>query len=100
MSEGRRTAVRGQHRVLKRIRGIVVVAAGDLSEPIQLAVMAMEQLLESVSITADVRDEQLGVRSLSIGDSLEAPHKRTLISSQHPARHFFCRWPVACTNGE
>ena len=62
--KGGRAAVRGQHRILQRVGGVVGVAAGDLRQPVQLPVVAVEQFLEGVPVTRDVRGEQLGIAAL------------------------------------
>jgi hypothetical protein len=63
-----------EHRVLQGVRGIFGVAAGDSRQPVQLAVVTVEQLLERVPVTGDVGRQQLGVRPV---DSPAAPHSRT-----------------------
>ena len=59
--KARCAAVRLEHRVLQRVGGVFGVAAGDLRQPVQLAVVTVEQLLERVPVTGDVRGQQLGV---------------------------------------
>ena len=51
--------MRLEHRVLQRVCGVFGVAAGDLRQPVQLAVVTVEQLLERVPVTGDVRRQQL-----------------------------------------
>src|SRR3546814_19098405 len=48
VSKRRRLAVSLEHCVLQCVGGVLGVAAGDPGEPVQLAVMAVEQLLEGV----------------------------------------------------
>jgi hypothetical protein len=36
-----------------------------------------------------VRDEQLGIRPVWVGNSPEVAHSRTLINAGAPSRHFF-----------
>ncbi len=54
-------AVRREHRVLQRVVRVVGIPAGELRESVQLAVVAVEELLERVPVAVDVRDQQLGV---------------------------------------
>ena len=87
-------AVRGQHRVLKGVGGVVGIAAGEMGQPVQLAVVPVEELLEGVAVAADVRDQQLGVGAHPFGltaSSPENPHSRTLIGTAAGARHQFLR---------
>jgi hypothetical protein len=60
VAEGGCAAVRLEHRV----RGILGVAACDLRQAVQLAVVTVEQLLEGVLVTGDVCRQQLGVASI------------------------------------
>jgi len=52
-------------------------------------VVAVEQFLEGVPITRDVRSEQLGIAALVLGYSPGAPHSRTLSTPGHPILHQF-----------
>ena len=67
---GRGAAVCGQHGVLQRVGGVVGAAAGAAGQPVQLAVVAVEQLLERVPVTGDVRRQQLGVDCAGAGPSV------------------------------
>ena len=75
VAEGRGAAVCRQHRILQGISGVLGIAAGDPRQPVQLAVVTVEQLLERVPVTGHVGRQQLGVRPV---DSPTAPHSRTL----------------------
>ena len=64
VAERGRLAVGRQHGVLQGIGGVVGVVAGHLGQPVELPVVAVEQLLEGVPITGDMCGEQLCVRSV------------------------------------
>lgn len=85
MAEGQSASVCGQHRVLEGIGGVVGVATGDLRQPVQLAVMSVEELLEGIAVTGDVRYQQLGVRPRRTGDPPESPHELTLMNRGPPS---------------
>ena len=57
--------MRVQQRILQRVGGVVRVAAGHHRQPVQLAVMAIEQFLEGVPVACDVRGQQLRVAVMS-----------------------------------
>ena len=75
VAEGGGAAVRRQHRILQGISGVLGIAAGDPRQPVQLAVVTVEQLFERVPVTGDVCRQQFGVSPI---DSPAAPHSRTL----------------------
>jgi hypothetical protein len=54
----------GQHGILQCVGGIVGVATGEQRQPVQLPLMAVEQLLERIPVTGDVGSQQLGVGPL------------------------------------
>ncbi len=66
-----------------RVGGVVGVAAGELGEPVQLAVMPVEQFLERVLLACDVRGEQLRIGAMrfafsELSEIPRSPHSRTL----------------------
>ncbi len=50
IAERARAAVRSEHRVLERVGRVLGVAAGEARQPVQLAVVAIEQLLECIAV--------------------------------------------------
>ena len=54
-------AVRGEHGVLQRVFGVLGAAGGEPRKPVQLPLMAVEQLVEGVAVAGDVGCQQLGV---------------------------------------
>lgn len=69
--------MRGEHPVLQRVIGVFAGRAGEAGEPVQLAVMATEQLGECVPVAGHVGGEQISVASLARVGSPE-PHRRTV----------------------
>jgi hypothetical protein len=64
-----------QHGVLQGIGGIVRAVACHLGKPVELPMVAVEQLLEGVPIPCYMCGEQLCVGSVT---AMQAPHSRTL----------------------
>jgi hypothetical protein len=50
-----------EHRVLERVSGVFGVAAAHPRQPVQLAVVTEEQLLEREPVTAHVCRQQLSI---------------------------------------
>jgi hypothetical protein len=67
--------MRRQHGVLQRVGGVIDAAARDHGQPVELTLVAVEQLLERIAVTGDVRGEQFSVRAI---DTPAGPHSRTL----------------------
>ena len=47
-------AVRREHRILQRVFGILGTAGGEPRQPVQLALMTVEQFGEGVAVPGDV----------------------------------------------
>ena len=77
--------MRVQQRVLQSVGGVVRVATGHHRQPVELAMMAIEQFLEGIAVAGDVRGQQLTVGD--VRNPPEAPHTRTLSTPGHPLLH-------------
>ena len=79
-------AVRRDHRLLQRVLGVLGAAAGQPGDPVQLPVVAEEQLLEGVAIARDVSRQQFGVATLSgtLLPNLRGAHRRTVTNDPMP----------------
>ena len=64
MPECAGAAVRGEHRILQRVLGVLGGAAGQPGKPVQLPLVAVEQFGEGVAVAGDVRRQQFGVAAL------------------------------------
>jgi hypothetical protein len=79
-------AVRRDHRLLQRVLGVLGAAAAQPGDPVQLPVMAEEQLLERIAIARDVSGQQFGVATLSgtLLPNLRGAHRRTVTNDPMP----------------
>jgi hypothetical protein len=79
-------AVRRDHRLLQRVLGVLGAAAAQPGDPVQLPVVAEEQLLERIAIARDVSRQQFGVATLSgtLLPNLRGAHRRTVTNDQVP----------------
>ncbi len=82
-------AVCRQHRVLQRVGGVLGIAAGHQGEPVELTLVAVEQLLEGVPVAGDVGSQQLRIGAELSALPLEGPHSRTLKGAAGALRHIF-----------
>ncbi len=87
MPKGAGAAVRREHRVLQCVLGILGAAAGQPGEPVQLPVMAVEQLLEGVAVAGDVGRQQFGVAAFFLTflpNPAPETHGRTVTNRRIP----------------
>src|SRR5690606_17032935 len=77
-----------QHRLLQGVGGVLGVAAGEPGQPVQLPVVAVEQLLEGIAVTVDMCGQQLrvGPRPAIVPEAL---HSRTVSGAGARPRHLF-----------
>jgi hypothetical protein len=82
----RGAAVRRDHRLLQRVLGVLGAAAGQPGDPVQLPVVAEEQLLEGMAIAGDVSRQQFGVATLfaTLLPNLRGAHGRTVTNDPMP----------------
>jgi hypothetical protein len=79
-------SVRRDHRLLQRVLGVLGAAAAQPGDPVQLPVVAEEQLLERIAIARDVSRQQFGVATLSgrLLPNLRGAHRRTVTNDPMP----------------
>lgn len=79
--------VRGEHRLLQCVIGVLSGLAAPSGQPIELSPVAAKQLSEGVTITGDMCGEQVGIATTVGG---EAGHGRTVASTGPPGTSPLC----------
>ncbi len=80
-------AVRRDHRLLQRVFGILGAATGQPGKPVQLSVVAVEQLLEGIAVARDVSSQEFGVAALCwmfLLNLARGAHGRTVTNRRIP----------------